>query len=109
MPNPIVNENWQPGTKDWRIASPAPAREIEGFVSATSALPGETIGFFVSTTAPSFSMQIFRMGWYGGAGGRLMMTEPNLPGIDQSAATALDPVFGIVNCTNWQQSYSLKI
>jgi hypothetical protein len=109
MPSPIVNENWQPGTEDWRIASPALAHEIEGFVSTTSALPGETIGFFVSTTAPNFSVQIFRMGWYGGAGGRLMMTVQQLPGMDQSAATALDPMFGTVNCTDWQQSYSLRI
>lgn len=109
MPNLIVNENWQPGTTDWRITSPALAREIEGFVSTSSALPGDAIAFFVSTKTPAFSMRIFRMGWYGGAGGRLMMTEPELPGIDQSGATTLDPAFGTVNCTNWQQSYSLDI
>jgi len=109
MPNQIIVENWQGGTSDWRISNPSLAGEIEGFLSMTSALPGETINFFVSTKMQSFSIQIFRMGWYGGAGGRLMKTVPMLWGIDQSSVHTIDDTFGTVNCTNWKQSYSLQI
>jgi hypothetical protein len=44
----------QPGTPDWRIANPVPPHTIAGFADRTSALPGEPVRLFVSTTAASF-------------------------------------------------------
>jgi hypothetical protein len=109
MPNQIVVENQNPGTSDWRIGEPALDGEIEGFVSTTSALPEETIELFISTKAKSYSMQVFRLGWYGGSRARLMLEETSLVGMDQSAATALDPDFDTVHCTRWKASYQLRI
>ncbi len=46
---------------------------IEGFVSRTSVLPGENINFMVSTNpSASFIIDIYRLGYYGGKGGRHM-------------------------------------
>ena len=72
---PIAAENSLQGTRDWQLTrvrldksggyrSPA----IEGFCSKQSVEAGETIEFFVSTElATSFQIEVFRMGYYGGA------------------------------------------
>ena len=51
-------------TDAWRITRPSILipHQIEGFASATSVNIGETITFFVNCMAPSFSIDIFRMG-----------------------------------------------
>ena len=76
----IAKENEQPGTRDWllqntRIDPETKHRSpgIEGYCSHTSIRAGETIQFFVSTNpASAFTLDIYRMGYYCGAGGRLM-------------------------------------
>jgi hypothetical protein len=77
----IRRENDLPGTRDWmttKVAVDPKTRyrspSIEGFASRTSVRPGESITFFVSTNPPSnFRMQIYRLGYYQGHGGRLVM------------------------------------
>src|SRR5262249_1813137 len=68
--NATVIENERPGTADWEITRPALAREIEGYASATSVNGGEAIDIFASTQDPRYSVDVYRMGWYGGAGAR---------------------------------------
>ena len=49
------------------------AANVEGYCSRQSLRAGEKIDFFVSTTpAARFRLEIFRMGYYNGAGSRLM-------------------------------------
>ncbi|MCT9038913.1 hypothetical protein N6H07_23550, partial [Enterobacter cloacae] len=57
-------ENAKPGTTAWQLTNPALAHEIEGYASATSVNPGGVIDFMVNTTAASFNVDIYRMGWY---------------------------------------------
>ena len=79
----IRRENELPGTREWMTTKVAvdPKTKyrspwIEGFASRTSVRPGESITFYVSTNPPSsFRMQIYRLGYYQGHGGRLVM-EP---------------------------------
>ena len=49
--NPIVIENQQPGTSQWRIGTKATdaGGQIKGYASATSVNKGGNITFFVST------------------------------------------------------------
>ena len=48
---------------------------IEGYCSRQSVKAGETIDFFVSTKpVAKFTIDLFRMGYYGGAGSRLIST-----------------------------------
>jgi hypothetical protein len=77
----IPGENELPGTRDWmttKVAVDPKTRYrspwIEGFASRTSVRPGESITLYVSTNPPSsFRVQIYRLGYYQGHGGRLVM------------------------------------
>src|SRR4051812_47266052 len=77
-PETIPRENARPGTRTWMLERPRvdPAAAyrcpwIEGYCSATSVRAGERLTFHVSTNPPSaFVLDVYRSGWYGGAGGR---------------------------------------
>src|SRR5258706_1685726 len=76
----IRDENEKPGTKDWLLTKPAidlalkhRCPWIEGYFSRTSVRAGETITLHVSANPDSkFSVDLYRMGYYGGAGARLV-------------------------------------
>jgi hypothetical protein len=85
----IEEENKNPGTSGWQLqytkfddpvtlaSNPlircVRSSVIEGFVSKTSCLPGESIDFKISTNPASpFFIDIYRMGYYSGSGGRHM-------------------------------------
>src|SRR5919197_960490 len=78
----IRRENAQPGTKDWLLTNTRidPATKyrcpwIEGFCSHTSIRAGETLAVMVSTNPPSpFVIDLYRLGYYGGKGGRHLAT-----------------------------------
>jgi PKD domain len=75
--NPIQAENALPGTSAWYVAQ-APPPSIEGYTSQTSLLPGETLRLHVSTSpAARYRVEVYRVGWYGGAGGRLVGCVPS--------------------------------
>src|SRR5206468_5807962 len=79
-PDRVRHENEMPGTKDWmatnvRIDRATKYRSpwIEGYASRTSLRPGETISFHVSTNpASAFTIDIYRLGYYQGHGGRFV-------------------------------------
>ena len=74
--NPIITENALPGTRDWMLTKPRidPASKyrcpwIEGYCTHTSIRAGQEITFYVSTCpASDFTLDIYRLGWYGGVG-----------------------------------------
>ena len=105
--NPVQKENANPGTTGWQLSHPAVNREIEGYASLTSVNIGGSINFSVSTTDSTFNIDIFRTGWYGGAGARLLRTVSNLTGVQRNTPNP-DPVTGMVEC-NWASSYSLAV
>src|SRR5687767_7141359 len=86
--NPIVKENAMTGTRDWMLTKPRidPAPKfrcpwIEGYCSRTSVKAGEQIEFFVSTNpAAEFTIDVYRLGWYGGDGGRQVKKLGPFPG-----------------------------
>ena len=53
---------------------------MQGYAGQASVLPGEPITLYVSTTARSFSVSAFRMGWYGGDQARLVWKSATLKG-----------------------------
>ncbi|MCC2640750.1 MAG: uncharacterized protein K0S45_1163 [Nitrospira sp.] len=101
--NPIQRENARLGTQEWRLTKPALHREIEGYASQTSINRGEPISFFVHTAAPSYSIEIYRMGWYAGLGARLISGPVIRPGVTQPMP-AMDPRTGLIECA-WQDPY----
>ena len=104
--NSIVAENCKQGTSDWHVKNFY--GDIEGYASATSVVPGETIRFFINTQATNYEIYIFRSGYYSGSGGRLVQTIKNLPGQAQPACH-FDRVTGLVSCSNWSVSHNLVI
>ena len=81
--NVITDENLIPGTANWELANPAESREIEGYASRTSVNRGESIDLFVNTSAATYRVDVFRMGWYQGLGARAVFSSANIPGIIQ--------------------------
>jgi hypothetical protein len=119
----VAVENTKVGTTAWQLTNPAsmwgvnslnPSDyanvEIQGYASRASVNQGEAINFYVRTinTNP-YTLSIFRIGWYNGLGGRLMLGPITLPGAVQAMPPAR--VFqpsgtGLVEC-NWNVSYGL--
>ena len=89
--NPIQIENALPGTRSWQITKKyAYARQIEGYASAASVNIGEGITFYVTLRDGSthYNLEIYRMGYYGGDGGRLIFTREGIvsgPQVDPEA------------------------
>ncbi len=79
-PNLIREENARSGTRDWLLTTPRidpPTKYrcpwVEGYCSRTSVRAGETITFHVSTNPASrFTLDLYRLGYYGGAGARFL-------------------------------------
>ena len=103
--NIIKVENARPGTDRWQLRH-NPSDEIAGYASATSAIAGETLRFFVSSSDPAFTIEIFRMGWYGGLGGRRMTNAVERPGGPQPVPSP--DARGMIRC-NWTESYAITI
>ncbi len=104
---PVFLENQKPGTADWRLSCPAINREIEGYASATSIAYDELLQLFISTSEIEYHLEIFRMGWYQGLGGRRVIGPIRLAGTKQSEPEP-DPETGLVECC-WTSGYELQI
>ena len=104
--NPVQIENAKPGSPEWTLFSEAQG-EIEGYASATSVNQGESISFFVNTVAPTYNIDIFRMGWYGGKGARRVAPTVTRTGVQQVIPTP-DPLTGLTEC-NWTDPYTITI
>ena len=110
----IVEENQLPGTLDWMLQTTKidpdtkyRSPTIEGYCSHTSIRAGETIQFFVSTNpASDYTLDIYRLGYYDGKGGRLMKQLGKF-----KSQTMPDPEVGpkrLRNC-QWPASAELTI
>ncbi len=123
QPNPVVVENQHSGTTSWRLTKVKTdtcsisetfvettfcrQKEIEGYTSHTSIQTGEELMVYVSTEpADSFTLDIFRMGYYQGKGGRLMQTLGPFAGRPQ--ATPKDGEKNLIECM-WKPSLSFEI
>lgn len=118
----IAEENQLPGDDAWRITNrPALSGEIQGYCGQVSVQRGETLALCVSCRAPDakFDADVYRLGWYGGAGGRVVRAIKNIEGRNQGQWT---PGGGLVNCRScttapstllvecaWERSYAIKV
>jgi len=114
----IRTENARPGTSDWLLTNTFvdPATQyrcptIEGYCSRTSVKAGERLAIMVSTNPPSpFTVDLYRMGWYGGKGGRFLerlgpfhgQTQPDPPtGPERLRDCRWEPAAEIVIPGDW--------
>src|SRR5262245_16833782 len=117
--NAIVRENRNEGTTNWLLFNwdkvIAPGNDDlwkrekgdECLCSNASIRAGETLKVFVSTEpAAPFKINFYRMGYYGGKGGRLMHSTGSLQGKTQP--TPEEGAKALIEC-KWDASYELKI
>ncbi len=83
----IAKENKKKGTRDWQLTFVRPdnkennrTKHIEGYCSEQSVKAGQSIAFHISTNVPaSVKIELFRLGYYGGDGGRKISTLGPFP------------------------------
>src|SRR5689334_23306474 len=81
-PNPIQAENAQQGANPavWFPPLFTPT-SVEGYASELSVVPGESVHLHVSTVdGYRYRVELYRLGWYGGSGARLLQCLPDCGG-----------------------------
>ncbi len=128
--SPIAVENRRPGTTAWMLDGRAargtliggvPAtRYIQGYAGVVSALPGARVSLYISSVAPvGYRVDVYRIGWYQGLGGRLMYARTGLISAAQGYWTPKTGLVGCHACTidpktieidaHWRPSFTLPI
>src|SRR4029077_9608043 len=106
----IFLENQKPGTPNWLLTNPSPDVStnggIEGYASLTSVNRGGQINLLVNTTDSAYILEVYRIGWYGGAGARRVLGPITVAGTAQ-AIPPISPLTGLVEC-NWTNPYVLN-
>jgi hypothetical protein len=90
----VSKENGLPGSTGWTL--PARGTGISGYAVPASVDVGQEVGIAVSTISPTYDLDVYRIGWYGGSRGRLVSWAHGLPGLDQG--TWMPQTFGVSNC-----------
>ena len=106
--NPVVCENSKPGNADFEVSG-AGGSTIQGFATDISVNVGHTINFKIDAPgATSYSIAIYRLGYYSGAGARRIATiAPSAPPDQPDCLT--DLTTGLVDCGNWAVSASWAV
>ncbi|MGH3156347.1 MAG: N,N-dimethylformamidase beta subunit family domain-containing protein, partial [Streptosporangiaceae bacterium] len=86
-----VSENSLQGDPNWPIRHLGTAEAMLGYTGQASVLPGEPIRLYASTTARSFTVSAFRMGWYRGDQARLVWRSGTVHGSQQSKPAVVRP------------------
>jgi hypothetical protein len=118
--NAIVVENAKPGTTSWILQNPRVTDShplwhtfglrspwIEGYCSEATVKAGDTVQIHVSTDpAVDFTLDLYRMGYYQGHGGRLVASYGPIAGKVQPT-----PEMGANRVTecDWESSLSITI
>lgn len=108
--NPVCIENQHPGSADWGLGRVADdgAGQIKGYASQVSVRQGETIDLHVTVNpAQTYTVDIFRVGYYGGAGARRLLRIGPLKGSHQPACP-VEAGTGMVVC-HWPRAYRLQV
>jgi len=109
--NEIVVENCRPGSppSEWDVPG-AGDPSVQGFAADISVDQGEPVTFKIDTDARDYRLDIYRLGWYGGDGARLVATVQPSAALPQSQpACTEDAATGLVDCGNWAASASWSV
>ncbi len=108
--NPVACENQLPGTPQsvWDVTSPSTT--IQGFADPFSVNIGSSVNFKIESPASSYKVDIYRMGYYGGNGARLVTSlTPNISVSQGQPACNTNTVTGLVDCGNWGVSATWSV
>ena len=109
--NPIVNENVciGGGTSAWDLNNYS--ENIAGFATQTSFNKGTAvplkIGRNATPSSTSVNIAVYRMGFYGDLGGRLVNSRNNVVVNNNLNCKPMDTVTGKYDCSNWNVTYTI--
>ncbi len=104
----LIEENKKKGTLNWICNHVQPDHALEGFASQVSAVRGDDVALFVNTTASAVQAQVYRMGYYQGLGGRLLMQTDFVAAGAQPPPVIAPAPLNTVSCP-WKQTMTLSI
>lgn len=108
QPNPLPAENARPGNPEWKEGRNSWGRQLELYADIDSVKAGESVGIRASSDGPAtVTAEVYRIGWYGGAGARkvwsggpfTVTTQPECP---------MDPSTGLVEC-GWPETLRFTV
>ncbi len=109
--NPIVCENTLTGNpkSEWDITGIGDS-STQGFASELSVNVGETVAFKINTPSTDYRIDIYRLGYYAGAGARKIATVTPSALLPQTQPACLtDSSTGLIDCGNWGVSASWTV
>ncbi len=111
--NPIVAENCLTGTPQstWDVSG-AGDPSIQGFATDISVNVGDTVSFKIDTDSSAYHIDIYRLGYYGGDGARLVTTiapSATLPQTQPACLFDTTDHRNLVDCGNWGVSASWAV
>jgi hypothetical protein len=110
--SPIACENSLPGNpgSEWDVNG-AGDLTIQGFATDFSVNKGETVHLKVKTDARAYRVDIYRMGYYAGAGARKIATVNPSAALPQTQPACIDEssTTGLIDCGNWAESASWAV
>jgi hypothetical protein len=108
--NAIVTENANAGNpiSEWGVPDFRDNR-IAGFATKMSLNRGQTVRFKINVqSGATYTIKIYRIGYYGGNGGRLMQDLGTFTGTVQPNGIT-NTTTGMLDCSNWSESASWAI
>jgi hypothetical protein len=111
--NKIVTENQKTGTPEstWAIhgsIANAGDSQIEGFTTQISTNAGQTVSFKINTAASGYTLDVYRLGYYGGDGATLV-TSMHHTGADNQPNPLFNSSTNTVDAGNWSVTDSWAI
>ncbi len=101
----VVAENARPGTLDWVMTA---STRIYGYSDRVSAVAGDEVTLRIEAPAGPYTVALYRMGYYGGLGGRRVWTSPTLSGPQSQPPPTTTAGTNMVEC-QWQPSLRVGI
>jgi hypothetical protein len=110
----VAAENAHPGTRAWRLPGPASdaggrrSGDVSGYVSEETVEPGQTERIYVAAPgARTVRISVFRIGWYGGTGGREVLASDPLALVSQPPCRHRSAT-GLTEC-DWHPTLTFTI
>jgi len=105
--SPIPAENALPGGADW-LNGPVMSTSLEAYLDHVSANAGTRVKAMVRADQPrDVHFSVYRLGWYGGAGARLVLDGATIHATPQPACPR-DPRTAVVRC-HWPVAFSFDV